>query len=51
MLGNNFKDKWYDKAQGLRAHIYYDYENNIEAKFVYTDYDYDLIWIELSKIK
>lgn len=51
VLGNNFEDKWYDKEQGLRAYVYYDYENKIEAKFVYIDYNYYLTWIKLSKIK
>lgn len=48
ILGNNYKDKWYDKEQGLRTHIYYDYDNNIKADFIYSNYDNNLIWIKLK---
>lgn len=48
ILGNNFKDKWYDREQGLRTHIYYDYNNNIKADFVYANYDNNLVWVKLK---
>ncbi|MHB9923324.1 hypothetical protein CF091_07340 [Clostridium botulinum] len=51
ILGNNFDKKWYDKERGLKTYEYYDYENNIEVNFVYSDYDNTLTWIKLSKIK
>lgn len=49
ILGNNLKDKWYDKEQGLRTHIYYDYDNKIKADFVYANYNNNLIWIKLKE--
>ena len=49
ILGGNFKDKWYDKEQGLKTYIYYDYNNNIKANFIYSNYDNNLVWIKLKK--
>ncbi len=48
LLGNNFKDKWYDKEQGLKTYLYYDFENKIRANFVYSSYDNTLTWIKIE---
>ena len=50
ILGNNFKDAWYDKEQGLKLYTYKDYENKIQAQFIYSNSDNILVWIKLKKI-
>lgn len=50
ILGNNFKEEWYDKEQGLMAHEYRDNTNNIKAIFIYSKFDEKLVWLKLSLI-
>lgn len=49
ILGNNFKDKWYDREQGLKTHVYHDANNNIKADFIYNNYNNNLVWVKLKK--
>lgn len=51
ILGNNYKDKNYDREQQLREYIYTDYENGIQAEFIYSENDNSLTWIILRKTK
>ncbi|WP_122639223.1 DUF3021 domain-containing protein [Romboutsia sp. Marseille-P6047] len=56
ILGSNYYEKYYDKEQQLKKHIYYDRINNVTAEFTYIDFGDDnsdnnkkLCWIEIFK--
>lgn len=49
ILGSNFNEKWYDYAQGLKTHIYYDYDNQIKADFIYINQENSLVRAILSR--
>lgn len=36
-LGNNYRKKIYDYGQGMKEHIYYDRDNNIQLEIVYYE--------------
>nr|WP_317334066.1 hypothetical protein [uncultured Romboutsia sp.] len=54
ILGNNYKEYWYDKEQGLKSHKYIDNNNNIKVNFVYdstsNNKQKELIWVILESI-
>lgn len=49
-LGDNYKEKWKDREQGLKEYAYYDNINNIKAEFIYSTFDGSLVWITLSNL-
>ena len=50
ILGKNYNEKWEDREQGLKSHVYYDNMRNIKAEFIYVSYDNSLSWIRISKL-
>lgn len=48
-LGGNYQDKNYDKEQHLNEYVFEDKGANIKAEFVYSSFDYSLLWIILSR--
>jgi hypothetical protein len=51
VLGENYKNGWYDREQSLKENKYIDYENKLEASFVYDDNGRNLVWIILNIFK
>ncbi|PGZ94351.1 hypothetical protein COE51_22760 [Bacillus pseudomycoides] len=51
LLGNNFKESWEDREQRLKYHSYYDKNNKIILKIVYSDVSKELVWVEISSNK
>lgn len=56
ILGSNYYEKYYDREQLLKTHIYYDRINNVTAEFIYLDFgdnnsnnNKKLCWIEIYK--
>ena len=48
LLGDNCREKTYDREQHLLEHIYYDYDHQLTAEFIYSGYDGSLLWGILS---
>ena len=51
VLGENYKNGWYNREQSLKENKYIDSENKLEASFVYDDNGRNLVWIILNKFK
>ena len=45
ILGEDSERDWYDREQGLKHITYYDVNNALQAVFVYSDYNGDLVWV------
>ena len=48
LLGGNYREKTYDKEQHLMERVYYDFDRNVTAEFVYSVYDGSLLWMIVS---
>lgn len=49
VLGENYKNYWYDKEQQLKSNQYIDSKSRIKADFVYNIYENKLVWVILNK--
>ncbi|MFB7142752.1 hypothetical protein ACFCYN_24460, partial [Gottfriedia sp. NPDC056225] len=50
LLKNNYKEAWEDREQQLKYHSYYDKNQKIIFKVVYSIVTKEIVWVEMKSI-